>query len=708
MALFKCKMCGGNLEILGNQSIAQCDSCGTDQTLPRLDDDRKVNLYDRANHLRRNNEYDKAEKIYDEILNEDQTDAEAYWSLVLCQYGIEYVEEPRTYRRIPTVNRAQYTSIYADENFKAALTYSDPHQREIYEKEAEMIDEIQKGILKVSREEEPFDVFISYKESDDNRNRTPDSVLANELYHHLTNEGFKVFFSRITLENKLGVAYEPYIFSALNSAKVMVVIGTKEEYFNAVWVRNEWNRYLSLIKKGEDKTLIPAYRDMDPYDLPGEFSHLQALDMSTLGFMQDLIRGIKKIIKKDEPAPREDVTFLNNTANTINPLLRRAYIFLEDGEFSKADEICEQILNLNPEEPEAYLIKLMADCEFNKIDDFASIEDGKFVLTIRDNNNYKRLRRYGDAELIQKVHVLFKKSTGRIKENLLSERYHTALKLIGSEKVDDIIKGIKMFEKLEEYKDSQIKIDEGKVNIYDKAVLASNSEYLPKLRESLTYFDMIPDFRDVHVKIEETKDKIRKVEQEQEEERRKENERLEGIYNHAMAKYNSDDVHVIIEGKKEFLSLGGFKDSKQMIVKANEKVYQSAMKFAKSRRTSKLKIAIEQFSLIEGYKDSKRKIAQSQDTIAKNRKRTLKYRFTFILILNFIFYLFINSLNLNINYTFLSIIIILIILYQGLIAKSYEWNSKWKMFFSIVFLFVWPLVAIPIMTVISIVKLIRW
>ena len=85
-----------------------------------------------------------------------------------------------------------------------------------------------------------------------------------------------MFFSKITLEGKLGTAYEPYIFAAINSAKVMVVIGSKSEYFNAVWVKNEWSRYLSLIKNGANKILIPAYRDMDPYDLPEEFSHLQA------------------------------------------------------------------------------------------------------------------------------------------------------------------------------------------------------------------------------------------------------------------------------------------------------------------------------------------------------------------------------------------------------------------------------------------------
>ena len=55
-----------------------------------------------------------------------------------------------------------------------------------------------------------------------------------------------------------------------------------------------------MIKRGEKKTLIPAYRDMDPYDLPEEFSFLQAQDMSKLGFMQDLVSGIKKIIDKTQ------------------------------------------------------------------------------------------------------------------------------------------------------------------------------------------------------------------------------------------------------------------------------------------------------------------------------------------------------------------------------------------------------------------------
>ena len=226
MAIFKCKMCGGTLEITNNESVAVCEYCGTKQTLPKLDDDRKAALYDRANHFRRNNEFDKAAGIYEQILGEDNTDAESYWSLVLCRYGIEYVEDPKTRKRVPTVNRAQYSSIFVDEDYKSALHYADGYQSEIYEQEATAIDEIQKGILEISQKEDPFDVFICYKETDNNGRRTPDSVYAQDIYKALTEEGYKVFFSRITLEDKLGSAYEPYIFAALNSAKVMLIVGT--------------------------------------------------------------------------------------------------------------------------------------------------------------------------------------------------------------------------------------------------------------------------------------------------------------------------------------------------------------------------------------------------------------------------------------------------------------------------------------------------
>ena len=146
----------------------------------------------------------------------------------------------------------------------------------------------------------------------------------------------------------------------------MVVIGTKPENFNAVWVKNEWSRYLALVKKsGGKKVLIPAYRDMDPYDLPEEFSHLLAQDMSKLGFMQDLIRGIKKIVQADA-APKVEVketVVVSGGEAAVAPLLKRAFMFLEDGNWEEADKYCEKVLDQDPENVQAYLGKLMAELQ---------------------------------------------------------------------------------------------------------------------------------------------------------------------------------------------------------------------------------------------------------------------------------------------------------------------------------------------------------
>ena len=470
MAIFKCKICGGSLEIDNAQSVATCEYCGTKQTLPKLDNERRANLYDRANHFRRNNDFDKAMGIYENILNEDNTDAEAYWSIVLCRYGIEYVEDPATHKRVPTVNRAQFTSIFDDEDYKSAIANADGYQREIYEAEATAINEIQKGILAISQKEEPFDVFVCYKETDASGRRTQDSVLATELYHELTREGFKVFFSRITLEDKLGVAYEPYIFAALHSAKVMVVLGTRSEHFNAVWVKNEWSRYLALIKNGAKKTLIPAYRDMDPYDLPEEFSHLQAQDMSKLGFMQDLTRGVKKIVEASTPKTTVKETIVA-TAAAINvaPLLKRAFMFLEDGDFDRADEFCEQVLNQDPENARAYLGKLMAELRVKQQADLANCAE-----PFDNNKNYQKTVRFADSALSSELKGYVATIKDRNAKNAEEARKESIyLKAMDDYKSYDISRlqsAINAFTSLGGYKDSderirlcQAKIDQIKI-----------------------------------------------------------------------------------------------------------------------------------------------------------------------------------------------------------------------------------------------------
>lgn len=509
-------MCGGELNAQEGMSVAECQYCGTKQTLPKLDDDEKLNLYDRANHFRRNNDYDKAMSIYEKILEIDRTDAEAYWSLVLCRYGIEYVEDPSSHKRIPTVNRAQFTSIFDDDNYKSALQYADGYQRSIYEEEAKVINEIQKGILAISQKEEPFDVFICYKETDNSGRRTPDSVLANDLYHQLTQEGFKVFFARITLEDKLGSAYEPYIFAALNSAKVMVVLGTKPEYFNAVWVRNEWSRYLALIKQGQKKMLIPAYKDMDPYDLPEEFSHLQAQDMSKLGFMQDLIRGIKKIAQADVPKTTvvKETVISGGNANTA-PLLKRAFMFLEDGDWNSANEYCEKVLDIDPENASAYLGKLLSELRVRKQE---SLKDQ--AEPFDHNNNYKKAVRFADEKLKSALTGYIERINTRNEKARLDSIYTRAKNAMSAANTEGAYKeAAHLFESIDEYQDSAVLAQ----SCYEKAEIARKDTILSEGKAKMTgeiisdyesaikLFESISGWKDADEKVYDCQKKIEEI-----------------------------------------------------------------------------------------------------------------------------------------------------------------------------------------------------
>lgn len=296
--VFKCKMCGGDIVPIEGTNTGKCEYCKSVMTLPNLDDEKIVNLYNRANFLRINNDFDKAKDIYENILSIDNNQVEAHWGILLCKYGVEYVDDPKTNKKVPTCHRTLDSSILNDKDFKIIKKESYGDALELYNTEAKAIDKIQKGILSISLKEKPYDVFICYKESDDKNERTHDSVIAQDIYDKLVEQGFRVFFARITLEDKLGIEYEPYIYSALKSSKVMLVVGTKEEYFNAVWVKNEWSRFLEMMKKDKGKTLIPVFSKIDPYKLPEEFAMLQAQSMDKIGAIQDLVRGVKKLINE--------------------------------------------------------------------------------------------------------------------------------------------------------------------------------------------------------------------------------------------------------------------------------------------------------------------------------------------------------------------------------------------------------------------------
>ncbi len=530
MAVFKCKMCGANLEVSENQSVVTCGYCGIYQTLPRLDSDKKIALFTRANNLRIKSEFDKAAGIYESIIAEFRDEAEAYWGLVLCKYGIEYVDDGKG-SKIPTCHRTLPTSIMDDDDFNQACEYADITAKNVYRDEAKVIDKIQKKILNIALNESPYDIFICYKENDDiTGERTQDSLIAQDIYAQLIKDGYKVFYARVTLRQVAGTEYEPYIYAALSSAKVMLAIGTKHDYYDAVWVKNEWSRFISMMADDPTKALIPCYKNMDAYDMPKEFKNMQALDMGDVTFFGSLIENVERIIDNVSRKTTKETVVINTGSDDVAPLLERGYLFLEDKDFKRADEFFEAVLNKDPKNGNAYLGKLMVAFSVSKFDALSDLPS-----PLNGNNNYEKIMRFADDELKESVKRCNDVIIKRNEDARIQDLYENALEMMEHATTEEMFENAGyMFLEVKDYKDAKQKSDEcferaeiarvelekqqelarqkaendRKDELYQKACVAfninsnsCNKADIVALEESIKIFEIIGDWRDSKEKI---------------------------------------------------------------------------------------------------------------------------------------------------------------------------------------------------------------
>ena len=387
MSICKCKMCEGELTPEPFGALARCDTCGAEQTLPTGNDERKLTLFQRANKLRLSNEYEKAAVAYRKLASEFPLEAEAFWGLCLCKYGVEYASVPGTGNRLPTFHRLFTDTIAMDPDYKTVLENADAATRRVYETEAAKIDMLQQRILDAAKTEPPYDVFLCCKETDESGNRTTDSLLSRSIYDQLTAEGISVFYPAATLADKAATAHEPCVYSALHTARVMLVIGTRPEYFNDAQVKSEWIRFSELMKTDKKKLMIPCYKYMSDLDLPEEFAALQTLDMSRNGFMKGVVMGIHKMkadadAEKAPPAVDAAPEYTGQTQEkldaaptpqSVSPLINSGFLALDNGDFARAYSFFEQARTADATNGYAYFGLLMAGCKARRREDLARL-----------------------------------------------------------------------------------------------------------------------------------------------------------------------------------------------------------------------------------------------------------------------------------------------------------------------------------------------
>ena len=310
MAQQFCNYCGGNYEYRQGRWV--CPFCGSYRPEEITNEDTTL-LYTAFQNLRLA-KFSEAEQEFDDIIAKFPKNPNGYWGRLLARYGIKY-EEDFDGKKIPTCYATSIKSFISDKDYLKAMELACDEAREYYKTQADYIERVRKEWVEKAKKEKPYDIFISYKDSDlaNGIDRTQDSIEAQDLYIYLTNKGYRVFFSRESLRDKAGEKYEPYIFSALSSAKVMLVYGSSPDYITSTWVKNEWMRYEKKIESGEKnpKSLLIAYNGFSPGDLPNVLASKQCFNANDRRFYSDLTDTVEKILSEEKkvapppPAPQK-------------------------------------------------------------------------------------------------------------------------------------------------------------------------------------------------------------------------------------------------------------------------------------------------------------------------------------------------------------------------------------------------------------------
>ena len=164
-------------------------------------------------------------------------------------------------------------------------------------------------------------------------------------------------------------------------------------------------------------------------------------------------------------APKPAKTFEPVIGVETEALIKRAKIFLSDGDFNEAERYYEQALRQDPENSQAYLGKLMAQCKVHNVDELSNISS-----SLSENKLFKRALEFANDEeklTLQKclddnatrLEALKQEEQKKQEIEALEKKYDEAThaKRYGEDfhNIDSLKRAQKMFEELGDYKDSK-------------------------------------------------------------------------------------------------------------------------------------------------------------------------------------------------------------------------------------------------------------
>jgi hypothetical protein len=372
-----CPYCGGPVKSVSAE-VGQCLYCQMESQLNTIQyadiPPQLLNEIETIKHLRQNAEFYNAKKRINYILENPKYKKfttimhHIYWQAFLCDYSVVF-EQPVSSDKtvyLPTFFSFNYKKMTDNEYYKKAIDLC--NQNEDYKSLKSLnvliqsLEKYANEFLNLREKHSKFSIFISFKHLDDSNKPTLDYEYALKLYTHLDSKLHKkTFFSPVALKNIGSEIFEPHIYFGLYTASLFVLICTSPEYFESVWVKNEWTRYLKFqklspknkniliaIPNGFHKNELPEPLRMNEYGLERQFVYFNN--------DKDLIEKVVGYIEFTESSKSKDLELMKSREVDIQELDRKETISQYDKDLldkliSEQIEAYQKYRNLFKENP---------------------------------------------------------------------------------------------------------------------------------------------------------------------------------------------------------------------------------------------------------------------------------------------------------------------------------------------------------------------
>ncbi|MGN1304131.1 MAG: WG repeat-containing protein [Oscillospiraceae bacterium] len=237
-------------------------------------------------------------------------------------------------------------------------------------------------------------------------------------------------------------------------------------------------------------------------------------------------------------------------------LLKRALIFLEDGDWEKAYEYSENALDVDAGYAEAYLAKFMAEYNIFPED---SIPDKcadmmSDIKSLSDFESYRKAQRFGDDEFKQKLENYSNQAIYFLAEKIISK----------ADSPKKYIEAVTLFKRIPDYSDSKSKADEYENKycnlIYDDAVkLKLSAKDENDYARAKSEFEKIISFKDAIAQVEECS-------------KLSETYRNDRIYANALEKQQYNTIYDLEAAIANYKKIPGWKDADEQLEKCQKRI----------------------------------------------------------------------------------------------------------------------------------------